>query len=59
MRLFLQGTVERLPDKGAKLQKQIADLNLELNKIRMEKQSKQEVINLDDITGEFERVLNV
>ncbi|KAK1587650.1 hypothetical protein Q3G72_015382 [Acer saccharum] len=55
-----KGTVERLPDKGAKLQKQIANLNLELNMIRMEKQSKQpEVIDLDDITGEFERVLNV
>ncbi|KAL5755404.1 hypothetical protein ACOSP7_023624 [Xanthoceras sorbifolium] len=54
-----KGTVERLPDKGAKLQKQIAELNLELNKMRMETQSKREVIDLDDITGEFERVLNV
>ncbi|KAK2656287.1 hypothetical protein Ddye_009339 [Dipteronia dyeriana] len=55
-----KGTVERLPDKGAKLQKQIVNLNLELNMIRMEKQSKQqEVIDLDDMTEEFDRVMNV
>lgn len=53
-----QSTVERLPDKGAKIQKQIAELNSELNKIQMEKTEK-EVVDLDDVTGKLKRVLNV
>ncbi|XP_015573004.2 protein CHROMATIN REMODELING 24 [Ricinus communis] len=52
-------TVSRLPDRGAKLQKQISDLNLELDKINMEKSTKEEVIDLDDLTGELQRALNV
>ncbi|KAH9717308.1 protein CHROMATIN REMODELING 24 [Citrus sinensis] len=50
-------TVERLPDKGAKLQKQIAELNSELNKIKMEKRTEPGVIDLDDVTGKLQRGL--
>ncbi|GAY64932.1 hypothetical protein CUMW_237340 [Citrus unshiu] len=50
-------TVERLPDKGAKLQKQIAELNSELNKIMMEKRTEPGVIDLDDVTGKLQRGL--
>lgn len=52
-----QVTVERLPDKGAKLQKQIAELNSELNKIMMEKRTEPGVIDLDDVTGKLQRGL--
>ncbi|KDP31473.1 hypothetical protein JCGZ_15353 [Jatropha curcas] len=52
-------TVSRLPDGGAKLQKQISTLNLELEKIKMEKTTQQEIIDLDDLTGELQRTLNV
>lgn len=56
---FWQATVSRLPDQGAKLQKQISELNLELNQLRMEKTTQNEVIDLDDLTGDLQRVLNV
>ncbi|KAJ6740932.1 hypothetical protein OIU79_000950 [Salix purpurea] len=53
-------TVSRLPDQGEKLQKQISELNSVLNKLRMEKAPERKgVISLDDLTGEFERGLNV
>ncbi|KAI9394209.1 hypothetical protein POPTR_005G066600v4 [Populus trichocarpa] len=53
-------TISRLPDQGAKLQKQIGELNSELNKLRMETATEREgIISLDDLTGEFERRLNV
>ncbi|KAG5241885.1 protein CHROMATIN REMODELING [Salix suchowensis] len=53
-------TVSRLPDQGEKLQKQISELNSVLNKLRMEKATERKVvINLDDLTGEFKRGLNV
>ncbi|GLT25101.1 hypothetical protein SLA2020_002530 [Shorea laevis] len=52
-------TISKLPDKGAKLEKQMAELNAELQKIRMEERREKEVINLDDITGELRRRLNV
>ncbi|KAB5548238.1 hypothetical protein DKX38_011644 [Salix brachista] len=53
-------TVSRLPDQGEKLQKQISELNSVLNKLRMEKAPEiKGVISLDDLTGEFERGLNV
>ncbi|XP_021677310.2 protein CHROMATIN REMODELING 24 isoform X2 [Hevea brasiliensis] len=52
-------TVSRLPDQGAKLEKQISELKLELNKMRMEKTTRKEVIDLDDLTGDLQRVLNV
>ncbi|KAK6259126.1 hypothetical protein SCA6_013600 [Theobroma cacao] len=51
-------TVSRLPDKGAKIEKQIAELNEELHKMKMAKEAKDEV-GVDDITGELQRVLNV
>lgn len=51
--------VARLPDKGEKLQKQIADLNSELFKIRAAEETQNEVIDLDDLSGELQRVLNV
>ncbi|XP_044510822.1 protein CHROMATIN REMODELING 24 isoform X4 [Mangifera indica] len=54
-----KGTVERLPDKGEKLQKQIAELNLKLKKLRTDERSETEVIDVDDIMGNFKRVLNV
>lgn len=53
-----QVTVSRLPDKGAKIEKQIAELNEELHKMKMAKEAKDEV-GVDDITGELQRVLNV
>ncbi|KAF5751779.1 DNA excision repair protein ERCC-6-like isoform X1 [Tripterygium wilfordii] len=52
-------TVSRLPDQGAKLQKQIAELNLELQKITIPEATDIKVINLDDLSGQLERVLNV
>ncbi|KAJ6991056.1 protein CHROMATIN REMODELING 24-like [Populus alba x Populus x berolinensis] len=53
-------TVSRLPDQGAKLQKQISELNSVLIALRMEKATERKgVISLDDLTGEFERGLNV
>ncbi|KAF9681810.1 hypothetical protein SADUNF_Sadunf05G0041300 [Salix dunnii] len=53
-------TISRLPDRGAKLQKQIGELNSELNKLRIEKATERKgIISLDDLTGEFERGLNV
>jgi hypothetical protein len=56
----LQVTVLRLPDQGAKLQKQISELNSVLIELRMQKATEREgVISLDDLTGEFERGLNV
>lgn len=48
--------ISRLPDRGEKLQQRLAELNSELSKLKMEER---EVIDLDDITGEFQRVLNV
>ncbi|KAA8531251.1 hypothetical protein F0562_005960 [Nyssa sinensis] len=52
-------TVARLPDKGERIQKQIASLNLELDKIRMAKTTEKEVIHLDDVVGELQRALNI
>ncbi|XP_065875193.1 protein CHROMATIN REMODELING 24 isoform X2 [Euphorbia lathyris] len=52
-------TVSRLPDKGAKLQRQVLELNLEVEKMKMEKTREKQVIDLDDLTGELQRVLNV
>lgn len=51
-----QVMISRLPDKGEKLQKRMEELNLELAKLRMEQRN---VIDLDDITSDFQRVLNV
>ncbi|KAJ1387805.1 SNF2-related, N-terminal domain [Sesbania bispinosa] len=48
--------ISKLPDKGEKLQKRMAELNLELAKLKMEQGN---VVDLDDFTSEFQRVLNV
>lgn len=44
---------------GEKIQKQIAELNLELDKMRMTKGTGKEVIDLDDVSGKLENVLNL
>ncbi|KAK2993462.1 hypothetical protein RJ640_005156 [Escallonia rubra] len=51
--------VSHLPDKGERIQKQIAELNRELSKIQMIQKSEIEVIDLDDVAGKLQRVLNV
>ncbi|KAK3036188.1 hypothetical protein RJ639_030258 [Escallonia herrerae] len=51
--------VSHLPDKGERIQQQIAELNRELSKIQMIQKSENEVIDLDDVAGELQRVLNV
>ncbi|XP_056168779.1 protein CHROMATIN REMODELING 24 isoform X1 [Syzygium oleosum] len=52
-------TISRLPDKGAKIERQLAELNLDLEKIRKAERTEKEVINLDDISGDFQKFLNV
>lgn len=55
--MFFQGIISKLPDKGQKIERQIVDLNLELDKIKMAKESnKKEVIDLDDLSDGFQRV---
>ncbi|KAI7746430.1 hypothetical protein M8C21_015338 [Ambrosia artemisiifolia] len=51
-----KGMVAKLGDNGAKLQKQIAELNSELHKLRLSKPVEVETIDLDD---DFNRVLHV
>lgn len=46
----------KLPDKGEKLRKRIGELNSELAKLKTEQGN---VVDLDDFTSEFQRVLNV
>ncbi|XP_045823433.1 protein CHROMATIN REMODELING 24 isoform X2 [Trifolium pratense] len=48
--------ISKLPDKGEKLKNRIVELNRELTKLKMEQTN---VVDLDDITDEFEKVLNV
>ncbi|XP_028770191.1 protein CHROMATIN REMODELING 24 isoform X2 [Neltuma alba] len=48
--------ISRLPDKGEKLQQRLAELNSELSKLKIEERN---VIDLDDISEEFQRVVNV
>ncbi|XP_068663518.1 protein CHROMATIN REMODELING 24 [Aristolochia californica] len=48
--------VSNLPDKGAKIQKHIFELNLELDKIRKGKNQEKEVIDLDDITEKLGKI---
>ncbi|XP_047165051.1 protein CHROMATIN REMODELING 24 isoform X4 [Vigna umbellata] len=47
--------ISKLPDKGEKLQKRLAELSLELAELKSERN----VIDLDDFTTEFEQGLNV
>ena len=51
--------VARLPDKGEKIEKQIAELKSELDEIRKVKSTEKQVIDLDDLTGDLQRILNV
>lgn len=54
--------MSNLPDKGEKIRKHIVELNLELDKIQMEKRSEKKTVDLDDyddISGKLKRVLNV
>ncbi|KAL7231043.1 hypothetical protein ACSBR2_009341 [Camellia fascicularis] len=51
--------VSKLPDKGVNIQNQIAELKSELDMIQMEKRKEKEVIHLDYIAGDLQRVLNV
>lgn len=46
-------TVSRLPDQGARLRKQISELNLELEKLGKEKNAEKEIISLDDLAEEL------
>ncbi|KAL2478366.1 Protein CHROMATIN REMODELING 24 [Forsythia ovata] len=50
--------VSKLPDKGEKIHKQIAELRLQLYQLRMAKGTKDE-IDLDTITTGFQRVVNL
>jgi len=47
--------ISKLPDRGQKLQKRLAELSLELAEL----ESERNVIDLDDFTTEFQRGLNV
>ncbi|XP_057961339.1 protein CHROMATIN REMODELING 24 [Malania oleifera] len=44
--------VSKLPDKGKRIQTQIVELTSELERIKLEKNSEKEVIDLDDVNGE-------
>lgn len=52
-------TISRLPDKGSRIERQLAELNLDLEKIRKAERTEKEVIDLDDISGDFQKFLNV
>lgn len=51
--------VARLPDRGEKIEKQITELKSELDEIRKAKRTEKQVIDLDDLTEDLQRVLNV
>ncbi|XP_055817953.1 protein CHROMATIN REMODELING 24 isoform X2 [Solanum dulcamara] len=51
--------ISKLSDKGQNLQRQLAELHKELEIIEMEKENKDEIIDLDDISGQFHRTVNV
>ncbi|PIA47560.1 hypothetical protein AQUCO_01400302v1 [Aquilegia coerulea] len=48
--------ISKLPDKGERIMRQIADLNSELEMISVAKHSEPEIIDLDDISQKFDRV---
>jgi len=47
--------ISKLPDKGEKLQKRLAELSSELAELKSERN----VIDLDDFTTEFQQGLNL
>ena len=49
----------RLADKGEKIRKQITELNSELRRLQTSKTGQVEIIDLDDVADDFNRVLNV
>ncbi|KAK4772718.1 hypothetical protein SAY86_014493 [Trapa natans] len=51
--------ISRLPDKGEKIQKQIVELNLELNNLIEGEPAGREVIDLDEFSSGFQKQLNV
>ncbi|PHU30316.1 Protein CHROMATIN REMODELING 24 [Capsicum chinense] len=52
--------ISKLPDKGQRIQTQIAELHKDLEIIGMEKENKDEIIDLDDdLSGQFHRSVNV
>ncbi|CAH2043598.1 unnamed protein product [Thlaspi arvense] len=55
-----KSTVSRLPDRGAKIQKQIADLTRELEEIKAARSNdKPQVIDLEDISQKMHKGLNL
>ncbi|KAM7277023.1 hypothetical protein ACFE04_018889 [Oxalis oulophora] len=60
MILVNKDTVSRLPDKGAKIQEHIVELNSQLQKLKVQKKAaEKEVIDLDNLTGKFQSFMNV
>ncbi|PSS30202.1 Protein CHROMATIN REMODELING like [Actinidia chinensis var. chinensis] len=51
--------VSKLNDRGDNIRKQIAELKIQLDMFRLAKGTEKEVIELDNIAGEFQRALNV
>ncbi|XP_010269086.1 PREDICTED: protein CHROMATIN REMODELING 24-like isoform X2 [Nelumbo nucifera] len=52
-------TISRLPDKGERIRRQIAELNLELDQLNMMEERTEKEVDLDDISGDLQRVLTV
>ncbi|KAF5208145.1 Chromatin remodeling [Thalictrum thalictroides] len=48
--------ISKLPDKGERIMRQIADLNSELDMINVAKHGETEIIDLDDISQKLQRV---
>lgn len=53
---WFQDVVSQLPDKGERIQRQIDELNLQLQKIYNSHRKDAEIINLDDISGRLEKL---
>ncbi|XP_042492197.1 protein CHROMATIN REMODELING 24 [Macadamia integrifolia] len=51
--------LSRLSDKGEGIRRKIAELHFELDKLEVAKKNEKEVIDLDDISAELQRVLSV
>ncbi|KAI4383534.1 hypothetical protein MLD38_009361 [Melastoma candidum] len=56
-----EAMVARLPDKGERIRRQIGELSSELDKIRVAERAsmEKEVIDLDEISGNFQKLMNV
>lgn len=51
--------ISRLRDNGENLRKQLAEMKTELDQLRKSRKSDEDVICLDDISEDFQRVVNV